>query len=408
MTRFSKEVKLGFTVALALFIFGWGINFLKGKDVFVSGYRVHAIYPRIDGLTEASPVYFKGYRIGSVRRISLLDNGDSDLLVTMTIEKNIDFPLNTVAQIYSLDLMGTKAIRFVYGTDAKLLQPGDTMETSVSGDLADQVSQEMLPLKDKVEGMVVELDSVLTNFNRLLNDENKNNFSHGVEHFSQVMRNLNYMSATIDKSLQPDGPLGNTLTNLDSMTMVLKANSRVLSSVMHNLDDVSYQLAQAHVDSIAYQLNSATVWINKMLHSLDQGEGTLGKLLRDEQLYYNLNETSISLDRLLNDVRTQPKRYVNFSAISFGGGGGKAKNSKDAPRTYRVLLQKSLSPLDYLRGNELIKGEFVKEERDGKYYLYTLGEAQTYEEISVLKGQITERYPDAEIAIFTGDIRIKK
>ena len=408
MAKFSKEIKIGIAVAVALFIFGWGINFLKGKDVFVSGYTVHGIYSRIDGLNEGSPVYFKGYRIGTVQKVSLLSNGDSDLLVSMTIDKNIDFPKNTVAQIYSLDLMGTKAIRFVFGTSAEFLMAGDTLNTSVTGDLADQVSQEVLPLKDKVEGMVVEFDSLLANLNRLLDDENRKNISSGVKDFSKMMFNLNQMSAKIDRSLEPDGHLAHTFANIDSLTMVLNANGKVLSSVMLNLDEVSGQLAKTHVDSIAQQLNKATLSINNLLGAMERGDGTLGKLMNDDQLYYNLNEASVSLDRLLNDVRAQPKRYVNFSAISIGGGGGsKADKKEDATHTYRLILQKSLSPLD-LRGTELTEGEFIKEVRDGKYYLYTLGEEETYEGISVLQDQIKDRFPEAEIVVFTGDIRLKK
>lgn len=405
MAKFSKEIKIGMAVAVALFIFGWGINFLKGKDVFVSGYTVHGIYSRIDGLNEGSPVYFKGYRIGTVQKVSLLSNGDSDLLVSMSIDKNIDFPKNTVAQIYSLDLMGTKAIRFAFGTSAEFLMAGDTLNTSVTGDLADKLSDEVLPLKDKVEGMVVELDSVLANFNRLINDENKNNFSSGVKDFSKVMRNLNQMSAKIDRSLDPDGHLAHTFANIDSLTMVLNANSKVLSSVMLNLDEVSGQLAKTHMDSIAQQLNMATVSINNLLGSMERGDGTLGKLLNDDQLYYNLNEASVSLDRLLNDVRAQPKRYVNFSAITFGGGGSKDVKKQVAMQTYRLVLQKSSFPLE-LRGTELVEGEFIKEVRDGKYYLYTLGEEETYEGISVLQDQIKDRFPEAEIVVFTGDIRL--
>ena len=408
MAKFSKEIKIGIAVAVALFIFGWGINFLKGKDVFVSGYTVHGIYSRIDGLNEGSPVYFKGYRIGTVQKVSLLSNGDSDLLVSMTIDKNIDFPKNTVAQIYSLDLMGTKAIRFVFGTSAEFLMAGDTLNTSVTGDLADQVSQEVLPLKDKVEGMVVEFGSLLANLNRLLDDENRKNISSGVKDFSKMMLNLNQMSAKIDRSLEPDGHLAHTFANIDSLTMVLNANGKVLSSVMLNLDEVSGQLAKTHVDSIAQQLNKATLSINNLLGAMERGDGTLGKLMNDDQLYYNLNEASVSLDRLLNDVRAQPKRYVNFSAISIGGGGGsKADKKEDATHTYRLILQKSLSPLD-LRGTELTEGEFIKEVRDGKYYLYTLGEEETYEGISVLQDQIKDRFPEAEIVVFTGDIRLKK
>ncbi|WP_430931432.1 MlaD family protein [Saccharicrinis sp. 156] len=406
MAKFSKEAKIGLTVGLALFLFGWGINFLKGKDIFIPGYKVHGIYSRIDGLTEASPVYYKGFQIGSVRRISLLAGGDSDLLVTMAIEKEIDFPKNTVAQIYSLDLMGSKGIRFVYGNSKELLEAGDTLNTSVTGDLADQVSQEVLPLKDKVENMVVGLDSVLTNLNRLLSDENKESLSSGIGDFAGMMNNLNQISGSINSSLREKGTLDNTLANLDSLSAVLKANGEVLSSLMANLNTASGQLVEANMDSLAYRISNTFVSVNTLLSSLNEGDGTLGKLMSDDQLYDNMNDVSVSLDRLLNDVRVQPKRYVNFSAISFGGGKAPAKQKELEP-VYKVLLKRSKVPLD-LRGTEVVDNVYVKEERDRKYYLYTIGEENEKEAVSVLKANLIDRFPDAEIVMFRGNRLVKK
>ncbi|MGQ1787264.1 MlaD family protein [Saccharicrinis sp. GN24d3] len=406
MAKFSKEAKIGLTVGLALFLFGWGINFLKGKDIFIPGYKVHGIYSRIDGLTEASPVYYKGFQIGSVRRISLLAGGDSDLLVTMAIEKEIDFPKNTVAQIYSLDLMGSKGIRFVYGNSKELLEAGDTLNTSVTGDLADQVSQEVLPLKDKVENMVVGLDSVLTNLNRLLSDENKESLSSGIGDFAGMMNNLNQISGSINSSLREKGTLDNTLANLDSLSAVLKANGEVLFSLMANLNTASGQLVEANMDSLAYRMSNTFVSVNTLLSSLNEGDGTLGKLMSDDQLYDNMNDVSVSLDRLLNDVRVQPKRYVNFSAISFGGGKAPAKQKELEP-VYKVLLKRSKVPLD-LRGTEVVDNVYVKEERDRKYYLYTIGEENEKEAVSVLKANLIDRFPDAEIVMFRGNRLVKK
>ncbi|GAF03181.1 MlaD family protein [Saccharicrinis fermentans] len=405
MAKISKEAKVGLTVGLAIFIFAWGINFLKGKDIFTPGYKVHGIYSRIDGLTESSPIYYKGFQIGSVRKISLLAGGNSDLLVTMAIEKDIDFPKNTVAQIYSLDLMGSKGIRFVYGNSPDLIEAGDTLSTSVTGDLADQVSQEVLPLKDKVENMVVGLDSILTNLNRFLSEENKNSLSSGMNDFSGMMRNLNQISASINYSLKEKGSLDNTLANLEAVSLVLKANGEALSALMKNMESASGQLADAHIDSLAHKMSNTFVSVNTLLTSLNRGEGTVGKLMSDEQLYDNMNNVSVSLDRLLNDVREQPKRYVNFSAVSFGG--GKAEKKKDQKTVYKLLLKKSKAPLD-LRGVELGEDKYVREERSGKFYLYTIGEEQRKEALLGLKNDISDRYPDAQIVTFRGGKMVKK
>ena len=405
MAKFSKEVKIGLTVVVALFIFGWGVNYLKGKDIFVRGYKVHGVYSRIDGLTEASPIFYKGFRIGSVRKISLLTNGSNNLLVTMMIEKDIDFPKNTVAQIYSLDLMGSKGIRFLYGDEKQWLESGDTIKTSVTGDLANQMSQEFLPLKDKVENMVVGLDSVLNNFNSVLNTENKESLASGIKSFAGMMKNLNEMTYAINHSLKKEGALDNTLANLDSLTIILKDNGEVLSNMMLNLKDVSGQLADVQIDSLSGRMNSALLSVNSILGSLNDGNGTMGKLLSDERLYDNLNDVSVSLDRLLNDVRVQPKRYVNFSVVSFGA--GKAPVPKDSASVFKVLLRKSKYPLD-LRDRVVLDSLRVNEERDRKYYLYTLGEEEDYNKILELKKRVVDLYPEAEVVEISNGRMSKK
>ncbi len=391
MKKISKEVKIGFTVAVALFILGWGVNFLKGKDIFVPGYKVYGIYTRIDGLTEASPIYYKGYKVGSVRKIELMDKGRGDLLVTMSIDVDIEFPKNSTAQIYSLDLMGSKGIRFLYGDSNRMLESGDTLNTSVTGDLADQVSQEVLPLKDKVENLIVRLDTVFTNLDVIFDVTNENGLVNNMNAISYHFRNI---SKSIDENIKEDGNIGKSMANLDSITEVLKLNGEVLSAMMQNLKKVSKQLADSHLDSLSLEMNQTFTSLNGILNSIDEGDGTMGKLLEDEALYNNLNDVSISLDRLLNDVRVQPKRYVNFSAISFGG--GKSKGKDDKVLVYTVLLKKSKEPLD-LRGKLVLDSCEIKERRYGKFYQYTIGEDDVYDRIFDLKEQIVKLYPDAEV-----------
>ncbi len=403
MTKFSKEVKIGLAVALSLFIFGWGVNYLKGRDLFVSGYKLYGVYSRIDGLTEASPIYYKGFKIGSVRKISLLGERNDDFLVTMSIDVDIEFPTNSVAQIYSLDLMGSKGIRLLYGDNNVLLESGDTLRTSITGDLADQVSQEVLPLKDKVENMVIRFDSVMADLQFILDKDNEKGL---VRNISEISYNFKNISESLDNNLRQNGQIGRSIANLDSFTTMIKYNGKILNEMMHNLKSVSEQLKNTHIDSLASEMNTAIVSVNGILSSLNEGEGTLGKLIVDEELYDNLNDVSVSLDRLLNDVRVQPKRYVNFSAISFGSGKEREpKNNSDT--VYKVLLKKSKYPLE-LRGQQISDNQTIQELRDGKYYLYAIGEEKEYSRILELKNSIVELYPDAEVVVFNGEKYSKK
>jgi phospholipid/cholesterol/gamma-HCH transport system substrate-binding protein len=396
MNKLTKEVKVGITVALALLILGWGINFLKGKDVFLSGYKLVGVYSHIDGLTEASPIYYKGFRIGAVREISI-QNGQGDLAVTMFIEEDIHFPKNTVAQIYSLDLMGSKGIRFMYGDASELLESGDIIETSVTGDLADQVSQEVMPLKDKAENLVMKMDSVFSGIEKVIKGDHGYDLALAITNFKELSANIQSITASIDQSLKSEGSLGSSLANIDSFTSILKDKGEALSGTMDNLNMVSQQLANTKIDSVVNQLNTTLYSLNGVIKTAGEGEGTLGMLLNDQQLYANLNETAISLDRLLDDIRSQPKRYVSFSAISFGGKKDKKEESKEV--VYRVLLKKTKEPLS-IRGEEVFEGYRIYEDRDGKFYLYTLGEDLNFDRISALKDKVLELYPEAYVIAY--------
>lgn len=402
MVKITKEVKVGATVLMALIILGWGVSFLKNKDVFMKGYKLYGVYARIDGLTEASPIFYKGFEIGSVRQISLENGQHGHLVVTMSIDQDVKFPKNTVAQIYSLDLMGSKGIRFLYGNAENLLLPDDTIKTSIMGGLADQVSQEVLPLKDKAENLVVKFDSVLTNLNSFFNTENKRYLQSSVRNATSMMWELKNASALLNASLQQDGAIGMSLQNMLAFTKVLNEHGESLAVTMDNIEALSNQMVNAHVDSLAYEMNRTVIALNTALESVNNQEGTLGLLLNDKQLYYNLNEVSVSLDRLLNDVRHQPKRYVNFSAVSFGGGKTTKEKGQDEV-IYKILLDKTKEPND-LRGKELLDGQFVQEDRDGKYYLYTFGEEKEYERILVLKDSIVDLFPQAQVVAMKGGV----
>ncbi len=394
MVKVSREVKIGLSVLIIALLFVWGFNFLQGKDVFNPGYKVYGLYNRIDGLTKSSPIYYKGFEIGAVRDIEFMKGSVDELVVTMGIAKPIQFPKNSVAQIYSVDLMGSKAIRFIYGDSEKMLEPEDTINTGVMGGLADKVSQEVLPLKDKAENLIVKFDSLLTSLNLVVDYENRKSFKRILSDFQQTIQNFDEISTAMNANFKPGGALNNTLSNLDSFSYSLKSSGEDLSVSAKNMKNISGQISDSHVDSVILSLRGALKSANELFNSMQNGEGTIGKLVQDETLYENLNEASVSLDRLLNDVREQPKRYINLSVMNFAGGKSKKDDSKEV--IYKVLIEKSKDVLS-LRDKEVMEGYKVKEDQLGKYYIYTVGEETDYEKIKDVWLKLLELYPDSKI-----------
>ncbi len=397
--KIQREVKIGFTLIAAITILIWGFNFLKGHNVFDTGERFYGVYSRVDGLNEGSPIYYKGYKIGSVQDIVLHSELDGKFLVAFSITKDISFSSNTMAQIYSMDLMGSKGVQFLPGNDSNRLQPGDTLNTNVMGDLKDQVSMEMLPLKDKTERLLVKLDTVLTDIGQVFSEENKQSLSYSIKKFQMFMDNLESASGKMNASFERDGAIGHSLANLDSLSMALKMQRENLETTFGNLAAFSGQLKTLHLDTLAGRIDSGLVNINYLLERTSRGEGSLGLLLSDDALYLNLMDASANLDRLMADIRHNPGKYLHFSAIDLAPKmfvEVDEQKARDHGIVFKLQVMHSAVALEIK--NQMVNNTYrIFEDYDGKSYLYTIGETSSYREILKIKDQVAQEFPEARV-----------
>jgi phospholipid/cholesterol/gamma-HCH transport system substrate-binding protein len=408
--KIAREAKIGILVVIAFSLLAWGVNFLKGRDIFYTGIKYYGIYNRVDGLTEASPVFYKGYKVGVVRSIDLHPTNNQKFLITFSLTKDIPFPSSTVAQIYSLDLMGSKGVQFIPGNDNNRLQPGDTLKTSMMGDLMDQVSMEVLPLKDKTERLIVKLDSVLTNIGDFFGDRTQQSFHQSVVDFAQTMDNVKVLSERLKNQVSEGGNVNNTLVRLDSISAALHSKRGDLVSMIDNLSAFSGELRSAEFTQTLADLSATLNETKTLLGSVNKGEGSMGLLLNDKVLYNNMTDVTRSLDRLLMDLRHRPERYVKFSALDLGR---KVYVRETGYGTdgivFQVQLVESTTPLD-IAGKELGNGLKIYEDFNGKTYFYTVGEARSYDEMKKLRDELVVDYPEATVIAFEdGDaIRVRK
>ncbi len=397
--KIQREVKIGFTIITAIVILVWGVNYLKGKNVFDTGDRFFGIYSRVDGLNEGSPVHYKGYKIGSVQEIVFHPSENGKFLIAFSIKKDLKLAANTTAQIYSLDLMGTKGVQFLPGNDINLLQPGDTLTTNVMGDLKDQVSMEMLPLKDKTERLLVKLDTVLTDIGKVFSEENQQSLAYGIREFQAFMANLQATSATLEASVRPGGPIGNTLSNIDSLSYALVLQRENLKTTIQNLATFSEQLKAIQMGTLAGRVDSSLSTLNTLLDRTSKGEGTLGLLLSDNTLYLNMIDASANLDRLMVDLRHNPGRYLHFSALDLAPKmyvEVDEQKAKDHGVVFKLQVMSSRVALDLK--NQIVDGSHkITEDTDGKNFFYTIGETSSYREILAIKEQVSKEFPDAQV-----------
>lgn len=316
--KITREAKIGLFAVVCLAVLFWGLNFLKGRNVFSRTNIYYAIYSRVDGLKPTNDVILSGFKIGSVKSIAFDDMKKGELLVTLLIEKKYQIPLNSEAKLVSADIMGGKAIRLDLSNSTTFHKQGDTLVSSIETGIIDQLIYEMGPIKDKAEKLIVEMDQMLVNINEILNDENKDNINHSFESLRSSLAHLNSMSKSIDRMLNADdGEIQGALSNLNEFSLTLKNNSAGIDTIVSNLASLSDTLVKSNISRILSQSDSAIFALNQVVSKINSGEGSMGVLLQNDTLYYNLEQSTKNLELLLYDMRVNPKRYINFSLFDF-------------------------------------------------------------------------------------------
>ena len=316
--KITREVKIGLFAIVCLAVLFWGLNFLKGRNVFSRTNIYYAVYNRVDGLKPTNDIMLSGFKIGSVKSIAFNDVKSGKLVVTLLIEKKYQIPHNSEAKLVSADIMGGKAIRLELSSSADYHEQGDTLISSIETGLLDQLIFEMGPIKDKAENLIVEMDKVLVNINQVLNDSNKDNINQSFESLRSSLAHFNSVSKSIDMMLNSEsGEIKGTLSNLNDFSLTLKNNSAGIDTIVGNLAALSDTLVKANIAHILSQTDSAIFALNQLVTKINSGEGSVGALLQNDTLYLNLEQSTKNLELLLYDMRVNPKRYINFSLFDF-------------------------------------------------------------------------------------------
>ena len=306
----KREVKIGI-FAVAMIGVAWaGIRFLKGFDIFSRNVEYYAAYDQINGVQNASPIMMKGVKIGSVTGLSFDPARSDKVVLRFTIKREYRIPTDSEAKIFSNGLMGAKAIEITYGTADTYLHKGDTLRSSRDRDLMDF-------FKQKVSQLTGDLSRALDNLNRLMEDNAGN--------IAGTLGNLNSVTGDMAQILSAEkNNLKSALENLSKFSDMLGDNAQRVDSIIGNVDRV---VAQFSEEEFAVKLSQTVGHLDDLVARIAQGEGTVGKLMNDPELYDSLNRASENLSALLADVKQYPGRYVHLSL--FGRNPEKMKERAD-------------------------------------------------------------------------------
>lgn len=313
----KREVKIGI-FAVAMIGAAWaGIRFLKGFDIFSRNSVYYAAYDQINGVQNASPIMMKGVKIGSVTGLEFDPARSDKVVLRFTIKRDYPIPSDSEAKIFSNGLMGAKAIEITYGKATTFLEPGDTLRSSRDRDLMDVAGSELDFFKQKFSQVTADLSRTLDNLNRLM-ETNESSITGTLRHLNSLTGD---MASVLDAEKQN---LRAAIGSLTEFSEMLGANSGRVESIIGNLDEVSSQLSE---EQVARKIAEAVGNLNDLLARIEQGDGTLGKLLSDPDLYNSLDRATANLAALLADVKQYPGRYVHFSL--FGRDPEKMKEKAD-------------------------------------------------------------------------------
>ncbi|MEM7381191.1 MAG: MlaD family protein, partial [Bacteroidota bacterium] len=276
--------------------------FLKSSSIFESSKTFYAVYQHIGGLQPGTPVSINGFGVGKVNSIQFKDDSGS-LLVTFSVSSDFEFSKNSRAELYDTGIIGGKGIQIKPVFDgAPMAVSGDTLTTDTKPGLTELVQQRLTPLQLKVEGAVSHADSLLMNFNDVLDTRTKKNLRESIEGLNGLVNSFQKSADALNEILITNkAQLDSSITNINTITT--------------NFSKISDSLAAADLTKTIRNLESTLASLDVVMGKMEKGEGSLGKLMHDEALYTNLSEASRELDLLLQDFRLNPKRYVNVSVF---------------------------------------------------------------------------------------------
>lgn len=300
--KVSREVKTGILAIGAILLFVFGYSFLKGTNLFQDSRVFFVKYENVEGLATSAPVTINGLNVGKVNDIRFAD-GNGGLVVKFTVDNAFVFSKSSKVRIYSDGLIGGKSLGIFLEYDPEnIAKSGDTLSGAIDGGMLDAVTKALGPLENRLTSTLISVDSMLLSVNDILDKDTRLHLKQAIQNLNGTMSSLNGASKKLNTLLANNaGKMDRTFTNLDEMSL--------------NFSKFSDSLAQIQTGKLVADLQDVIGRFDAIVTGLDNGEGSVGKLLKDEKLYENLEGASKELEKLLEDVRLNPKRYVHVSVF---------------------------------------------------------------------------------------------
>ena len=411
--KITKTSKIGIVLVICFTVLVWGINFLKGRDIFRTEKVFVARYKNVGGLEASTIVQLNGLKIGYVREVYFAEDLSGDLIVKIAIFNKFPIPVGTIAEIASSDLLGSKVVRLNLGKSSQFYQHNDTIKTKIETDFMGQVAEQIAPIKAKAERLIVSLDSIVSNVSLVLNSNTRRSIEKSIEQISITMQNLEQISSNLNTVIsEQKHNLSTSIVSLKDLTDHLNNDSKTLGKILDDFSTLSNSISPEELKSTLHHINNSVSGLDTILTNINDSKGSLGLLVKDSVLYNRLAESSENLNQLLIDLKKNPHRYLKVSAFDFG----KEVYLAPAP-TYKTIENIDFKvflfssnvkiPLE----SSIFQGiKNVNEILVGSKYNYFAGEDKSYDKIRMILNKVQLSFPQASLKAYQDkdEISLKK
>ncbi len=387
----------------------WGINFLKGRDIFRTEKVFIARYKNVGGLEASTIVQLNGLKIGYVREVYFAEDLSGDLIVKLAIFNKFPLPVGTTAEIASSDLLGSKIVKLGLGKSSKFYQNNDTIKTKIESDFMSQVTEQIAPIKAKAERLIVSLDSIVSGVSLMLNNDTRKSIEKSLLQISKTMENLEHISSDLSIVVgEQKHNLSASIMNIKDLTENLNNDSKSLGGILNKFSSISDSINPSEVKSIFDHLNNSVTGLDAILKDVNNSKGTLGLLVKDSTLYTKLAESSNNLNQLLIDLKRNPHRYLKISAFDFG------KEVYLAPSaTYKTIENIDFkvflfsSTVQIPTKSSVFQGiTNISEVSEKSKFLYFAGEDKSYNKIRIILNNVQLSFPQASLKAYQNKVEI--
>ncbi len=303
-SKFSRELKIGFFSLIVIVALYFVIQFLKGNDLFRGTSTYYAIYPDVSGLAATSPVSVLGLAAGTIDKI-VFDQQKQRMVVTIRLKKDFRLPVGTVAQIYSADILGGKAIQLLLGDSPDWLRPGDTLGVSVERDLISMLTTEIVSLKDDISLLTANLNQTILQLNNILDSENRDNIRQSLARLNTSLGHINTLTETLDQNA---ADIDRIFLGVDSLVTGLNKAMGDLGATLDHFETISAGLKDA-------ELAGTVNGLRQLLDNLGDPKGTLSLLGSDPGLYHSVTDVISRADSLIRLISENPKKYFRITVF---------------------------------------------------------------------------------------------